>query len=130
MGGVDQARWPLWLVGLLAVAGATLGVGIARPAAAATTPVAVSASFLPNSLAIAPGRTRRAVLRSSNNTNAPVVILHVDFTVDPGIRVKPISFPARLAAHRSKTVQVAVTRTTDAPATSSVEAVVKTRKGG
>ena len=52
------------------------------------------------------------------------------FTVDPGIRVKPISFPARLAAHRSKTVQVAVTRTTDAPATSSVEAVVKTRKGG
>jgi hypothetical protein len=52
--------------------------------------------------------------------------------MDRGITVTPPSVRVRLTPGSSKTVKVAVTRSVDAPATSSVEAVARyrTRKGG
>jgi hypothetical protein len=112
--------------GLIAIA--LLGMVLlgGRPSAADT---AVTATFTPNSIDVASGRSRAVVLQVSNNGTKPLSGMRVTFTSDPGIEVTSDNAGTQLGAAASMTVVATVKRSTGAPATASVEATVSYNRG-
>lgn len=125
-----QLRRSLFVLTGLALVALITGSPAFTFEANANAPATVTAAFTPNALDVTPGIARNAVLSVTNAGTVDATGLRVGLVKDAAVTARLIRAPAAvLAAGGSTAVTVAVSTSSQAPHTATVEAVVSYRRG-